>query len=49
MVFTMLWCLACAILAAPFCSVSGSTIQCPLRKMLSLCARDSSVLLAYRV
>ena len=41
MVFTMPRCPACAILTALFCSASGSTIRCPLRMMLSLCASDS--------
>ena len=49
MVFTMPWCPACAILTAPFCSASGSTIRCPLRMMLSSCASDSSARLACRV
>ena len=49
MVFTMPWCPACVILAALFCSTSGSTIWRPLRMMLSLCASDSSAQLACRV
>ena len=49
MVFTRPWCPACAILAVLICSASGSTIQCPLRMMLSLYASDSSARLACRV
>ena len=49
MVFTMPWCPACAILTALFCTASGSTIRCPLRMMLSLCASDSLARLACRV
>ena len=49
MVFTMPLCLACAILTALFCSASGSTIRCPLRMLLSLCASDSLARLACRV
>ena len=47
MVFAMPWCLACAILAALFCSASGITIQRPLRMMLFLCASNSSVRLLW--
>ena len=45
MVFTMPWCPACAILATLVCSISGSTIGCPLRMMLSLVCRVWNVAL----